>query len=80
MDLVVARLDSVPLGAQLTFSYGPTTEVYLAWVLSALSLAGLVAWLVRPAWFARLPKFVVMASSRARLPLAARIRWREDDG
>lgn len=80
MDFIVARLDSVPPGAQLMFSYGPTIGVYLAWVLSALSLAGLVAWVFRPAWFGRLVGVMALVLGAARLRVAERIRWREDDG
>jgi hypothetical protein len=80
MDFMLARLDSVPPGARLLFTYGPTTGVYLAWVLSALSLAGLVAWVIRPAWFGRLAAVMALVLGVARLRVTARFRWHEDDG
>jgi hypothetical protein len=80
MDFILARLNSVPPGAHLLFTYGPTTGVYLAWLLSALSLAAIVAWAIRPAWFRRPAAAMALVLGVARLRVAARLRWREDDG
>jgi hypothetical protein len=49
MDYVLVRLDSVPAGSRLVFTFGPTPRIYAFWAISALALAGLLAWLVRPA-------------------------------
>ena len=72
-DLVLVRLDSVPPGAQLVFTYGPTTGVYLSWGLSAISLALMLVWLVRPRWFRH-------GLNEVRGRAAGRFRWGEEEG
>jgi hypothetical protein len=47
-DFLLARLDSVPPGSTLVFTYGPTAFEQASWVLSLATLAGLIVWLVRP--------------------------------
>jgi hypothetical protein len=47
-DFLLARLDSVPPGSTLVFTYGPTAFEEASWVLSLATLAGLIVWLVRP--------------------------------
>jgi hypothetical protein len=47
-DFLLARLDSVPRGSTLVFTYGPTVFEQASWVLSLATLAGLIVWLVRP--------------------------------
>ncbi len=51
--MMLVRLDSVPPGAQLEFTYGPTTAVLMSWALSAGSLLAMLVWLIRPRWFSR---------------------------
>jgi hypothetical protein len=75
LDFMLVRLDSVPPGAQLVFTYGPTPRVYGAWALSALSLVVLMTWVIRPRVFRRL--LSVLSSGRDRI--AGRLLWREDD-
>jgi hypothetical protein len=58
-DLVLARLVSVPPGSALVFTYGPTAFEQVAGLLSLGSLAGLFAWLVRPALIHRARRLVV---------------------
>ncbi|TMD90744.1 MAG: hypothetical protein E6I73_06535 [Chloroflexi bacterium] len=53
MDFMLARLDSVPPGSNLVFTYGPTAFEETTWVVSLLTLAGLILWLVRPAFIRR---------------------------
>jgi hypothetical protein len=48
MDFMLVRLDSVPVGSRLVFTYGPTPRLEAWWALSALDLAILVLWLIRP--------------------------------
>jgi hypothetical protein len=80
MDLIVARLQSVPPGAHLTFTYGPTTFVYLSWLLSALSALGFGVWLIRPRWVTGLLKAVAVrfGSVWRRSPWSS--RWDTEDG
>jgi hypothetical protein len=75
LDFMLVRLDSVPPGARLVFTYGPTLGVYGAWALSALSLVVLMAWVIRPRVF----RSVFGAVSSARSRIAGRLLWREDD-
>jgi hypothetical protein len=75
LDFMLVRLDSVPPGGQLVFTYGPTPGVYGAWALSALSLVVLVTWVIRPRVF----RSVFGALSSGRNRIAGRLLWREDD-
>jgi hypothetical protein len=80
LDMMLVRLDSVPPGAQLVFSYGPTASVYGAWLLSGASLLGLVVWVIRPRWFGQLGSVAGRAWHRGRVRLASVLRWSEDEG
>jgi hypothetical protein len=75
LDFMLVRLDSVPPGAQLVFTYGPTLGVYGSWALSALSLAALMTWVVRPNLYRRL----LLVLARVRDRTLGRLVWREDD-
>jgi hypothetical protein len=79
-DMMLVRLDSVPPGAQLLFTYGPTTSVYGAWVLSATSLLALGLWVIRPRWFGQLNSAVGRAWHAGRVRFASVLRWSEDEG
>jgi hypothetical protein len=75
-DFLLVRLERVPAGAQLVFTYGPGPPVWAGWGVSAVALALLLVWLVTPAPFAAL-------GLRARSPVARRLsawreRWREE--
>jgi hypothetical protein len=79
-DFMLARLDSVPPGAQLAFSYGPTAGVYASWAVSALSLVLMLIWVVRPRWVRRLwgPGARLLVGTRNLA--TARLGWNEDEG
>jgi len=79
-DFILARLDSVPPGAQLVFSYGPTADVYLSWAVSAISLVMILIWMVWPQWLRRLwgPGARLLVGTRDRA--TARFGWNEDEG
>jgi hypothetical protein len=53
MDFMLARLQSVPPGSSLVFTYRPTAFEEASWGLSLLTLAGLIVWVVRPALLRR---------------------------
>jgi hypothetical protein len=80
MDLMIARLQNVPPGAHLVFTYGPTTFVYLSWLLSALSALGFAVWLIRPLWVSGWVDAVAVRSKSAWRRSAWSLRWHEDDG
>jgi hypothetical protein len=79
-DFILARLDSVPPGAKLVFSYGPTVGVYLSWAVSAISLVMMLIWVLRPSWWRRVwgpgARLVVGTRDRA----SARFGWSEEEG
>jgi hypothetical protein len=77
---MLVRLDSVPPGAQLLFTYGPTASVYASWLLSAVSLLGLGLWVIRPRWFGRLGSAVGRVWRPGRIRLSSILRWSEDEG
>jgi hypothetical protein len=79
-DFILARLDSVPVGAQLVFSYGPSAGVYLSWAVSALSLVAMLIWMVRPRWWRRVwsPGARLLVGTRDRT--MSRVGWSEDEG
>jgi hypothetical protein len=79
-DFILARLDSVPQGAQLVFSYGPTAGVYASWAVSALSLVVMLLWVIRPQWLRRFlgPGARLLPGMRDRA--TARFGWNEDEG
>jgi len=64
MDFMLARLNSVPAGSSLVFTYGPTTLEQGSWWLSLVFLAALVGWVVRPAYLARIRQWPRQARSR----------------
>jgi hypothetical protein len=80
LDMMIVRLDSVPAGAQLVFTYGPTASVYGAWILSGVSLLGLGLWVIRPRWFGQLGTAAGQAWHAGRVRLASAFRWSEDEG
>jgi hypothetical protein len=47
-DYMMVRLDSVPAGSSLEFTYRPPSTEVAAWVASAVSLVLILAWLLRP--------------------------------
>ena len=79
-DFMLVRLDSIPPGAQLVFTYGPTNVVYLSWAFSSITMAALLLWLIWPRCLRRLTnpasRLLVGVRDRAR----ARSRWSEDEG
>ena len=79
LDFVVAHLASVPLGAVLTFSYGPTASIYAAWALSTASFLALLLWVIRPRWYGvalrPLGSAIVGTGRRA----LGRAGWSEED-
>jgi hypothetical protein len=79
LDFIVARFDSVPPGAMLTFTYGPTAGVYAAWTLSAASLLALLIWVVRPSWFGAALRLVRRAIAGAGRRVLSRTGWSEED-
>jgi hypothetical protein len=79
-DFILARLDSVPPGAQLVFSYGPTTAVYLSWAVSLIALVAMLTWLIRPTWFRKMFKVAARPMAEMRDRARARYRWSEDEG
>jgi hypothetical protein len=75
-DFMLVRLDSVPIGARLVFTYGPSWAVNTSWVVSGLALVVMLAWLVAPGAFAA-------GRRRLRDPFAGaagrmRARWEEE--
>ncbi|HEV2013939.1 MAG TPA: hypothetical protein VGR77_08680 [Candidatus Dormibacteraeota bacterium] len=79
MDFMSVHLDTVPVGATLAFSFGPTVGIELSWLLSALALAGLVAWLIKPS-VARPLAAAAGASFRAVTSrLRRRLKWDEEN-
>jgi hypothetical protein len=79
-DFILARLDSVPPGAQLVLSYGPTAGVFASWAVSALSLVMMLIWVLRPQSLRRLwgPGARLLVGVRDRA--TSRIGWNEDEG
>jgi hypothetical protein len=63
-DLTLARLESVPPGSSLVFTYGPTEFEQATWVVSLLTLTGLILWVVRPALVRRAGHLVVGSTAR----------------
>ncbi len=79
-DFILARLDSVPPGAQLVFTYGPTAGVYLSWAVSAISLVAMLVWVLRPRWWRRVlrPGASLLVGTRDRA--MSRFGWNEGEG
>jgi hypothetical protein len=83
MDFMLAKLDSVPEGSRLVFTYGPTRFEQATWVLSLALLAALIAWLVRPTIIHRTRRLVggfagrLLGAVRRRLAGGAS-SWSED--
>jgi hypothetical protein len=80
MDFMLADLASVPPGATLVFTYGPTVAVHLTWAVSAISLAMMLIWMLRPRWWRRVwsqgARSLVGTGNRTR----SRFGWNEDEG
>jgi hypothetical protein len=64
MDFMLARLESVPPGSSLVFTYGPTVFEQASWLVSLATLAGLIVWLVRPKLIGRPVELVFSGVSR----------------
>lgn len=77
MDFMMVHLDSVPAGSRLVFTYAPTLRLEAWWAVSALGLAGLIVFLVRPQLAGRPWRWV---SGRFIRPWWARTRLRWGDG
>jgi hypothetical protein len=54
MDFMLATLDSVPPGSTLVLTYGPTLVEQGSWYLSAVAVAVLAVWALRPELYGRL--------------------------
>jgi hypothetical protein len=79
MDFMSVHLDAVPVGATLAFTFGPTPGIELSWLLSALALAGLFAWLIKPS-VARPLAAAGGAGFRAVMSrLRRRLKWDEEN-
>jgi hypothetical protein len=68
-DFMLVSLDRVPAGARIDFRYQPPLSVPLGQILSAGTLAGLVAWLVVPS-----PVHALLGRLRALIQTRVR-RW-----
>lgn len=84
MDFMLARLDSVPAGSTLVFSYRPTTFEQASWAVSAATLLALIVWLVRPDVYVRgrrrLAAWVRPARTRVAGAVEGRLgRWDDED-
>jgi hypothetical protein len=80
-DYMLVRLDAVPAGARLEFTYRPPWTEVAYWIASALSLLVILVWLVRPrAPLAALAPFGVALRAGWR-PIGRRLasRWHEDE-
>ena len=75
MDFMLVRLDSVPDGARLVFTYGPTPLVYVSWAVSALALAALFVWVVRPRWY----RAALRPMGRVRAGASRAMRWDDEE-
>jgi hypothetical protein len=79
LHCVDTHLASVPLGAVLTFTYGPTASIFAAWALSTASFLVLLVWVIRPRWYGAtlrpLGSAIVGTGRRA----LGRAGWSEDD-
>ena len=64
MDFMLVHLDSVPAGSRLVFTYAPTLRLEAWWAVSALALAGLLLWLVKPGLADRPWRWVLVRVSR----------------
>ena len=80
-DYMLVRLDSVPAGSALEFTYRPPWSEVAMWVASAVALALMLVWLLRPDATAAVWVRVVGPMSRVgRRPLQAYARrWDAED-
>lgn len=80
MDFMLVMLESVPAGASLVFTYGPTAYEEGTWVVSGAALLAISLWLVRPQLYARTWAGFAAASARGAGRLAGRFdRWGGDE-
>jgi hypothetical protein len=80
-DYMMVRLDSVPAGSRLEFTYRPPWTEVAAWVASAVSLVLILVWLLRPGFASTMWEAVGGKLSRAwrgRLQSYAN-RWESDE-
>lgn len=79
IDFMSVHLERVPAGASLVFRFGPTIGIELSWLLSAIALATLLTWLVKPSLVR--PLAGVAGRSRRRLSsrLRRQLKWDEED-
>ena len=81
-DYMLVPLDSVAAGAKLEFRYRPPVVEVGFWVISALSLLVILAWLVFPRWVPMAGDWTRSAARKAWSPVRARVAagWADDDG
>jgi hypothetical protein len=79
---MLVSLDVIPAGSSLEFVYRPPWSEVAAWVASALSLALILAWLVRPDAGGAALGVASGGLRRSRDQIGKRFgaRWREEDG
>ena len=80
-DYMLVRLASVPAGSRLEFRYRPPASEVAMWVASAISLALILVWLLRPGFGDAVRVRVIGALSRAgRRPMQGYARrWDSED-
>jgi hypothetical protein len=78
MDFMSVHLDAVPVGATLAFTFGPTLGIELSWLLSALALAGLFAWLVKPSVTRPLASAARTSLRTVTSRVRRRVKWDEE--
>ena len=78
LDYMLVHLESVPAGARLVFSYGPTTRTMAWWTLSALTAGILLLWLIRPQLAAAGRRRVEWLTLTVVGRVRRRMRWEEE--
>ncbi len=78
MDFMLARLDAVPVGSTLVFSYGPTIFEEASWVLSVIVLLGLMLWLTKPDLYPRWSRRITREVGALARRLVGRLNTRSD--
>ena len=79
MDFMSVHLDAVPADATLVFTFGPTLGIELSWLLSALALAGLFAWLIDPSVVRPLASSAAFSLRAVASRLRRRVKWDEEN-